>query len=108
MFGKKPRELGIPPAVHSDPNALELARIWAAHHGQHVSLNLNSTTDPAEWGLLLVDLARHIANHYHQEHGYPVDKVLQRIRDGFEMEWTSYSTDIDGRVIDTPPTKTDD
>lgn len=102
MFRKKLRELPVPPAAKTDPNAFEMARIWAANNSQHVTLDINSTRDPAEWGLLLVDLARHLANIYHQEKGYPVEKVLARIREGVEAEWDHPTTDIDTEQLDDP------
>jgi hypothetical protein len=100
MFRKKLNELPVPPAVTTDPNAFEMARIWAAHNSQHVILNIGPSHDPAEWGLFLVDLAKHIANIYHNEKGYPIDKVLARIKEGFEAEWDHATTDIDTKQLD--------
>ncbi len=108
MFRKKKlRELPVPPPAETDPYAFELARIWAAHKAQHVSLNINANTDPAEWGLMLVDLARHVADYYHDQKGFPVEKVLGRIKEGFDAEWDNYTTDITGEILDKPP-HTDD
>jgi hypothetical protein len=102
VAAKKLRELPVPPAATTDPNAFEMARIWAAHNKQHVILNINANHDPAAWGLLLVDLARHIANIYHQEQGHSVEKVLARIREGLEAEWDQPTTDIDTEQLDDP------
>jgi len=102
MFPKKLRELPVPPAAKTDPNAFEMARIWAAHNSQHVTLNINAEHDPAGWGLLLVDLAKHVANIYHQEQGHPVEKVLARIRQGFDAEWDHSTTDINTEQLDDP------
>lgn len=99
MFKKKLNELAVPPIVTTDPRAYEIARIWAAHGGQHVSLKVMLVSDPSEWGLVLVDLARHVANFYNQEQGFPVDKVLSRIKEGFDAEWSTYTTDITGNVM---------
>jgi hypothetical protein len=107
MFRKRFNELQIPPAATSDPNAVEIARIWAANNAQHVSLNVGLWDDPAAWGLMLADLARHAANYYHQVHGYPVDKVLARIKEGLDADWDDSTSTITGQIMgdDKPPIK---
>jgi hypothetical protein len=85
MF-KKTGELLIPPTAQRDRKALEIARIWAAEGHQHVSLRAGLWPDPACWGMMLVDLAQHVANAYAQE-GRSRDEVLQRIKEGFDAEW---------------------
>jgi hypothetical protein len=47
-----PRELPIPGPALSDPKAVEIARVWAAHKGEHVSLNVSLWEDPGSWGLI--------------------------------------------------------
>lgn len=85
-------ELPIPPAASSDARAIELARIWAAGGKQHVSLATGLWNDPAAWGIMLVDLARHITTAYQQTQGRDPSEVLARIRAGFDAEWST-STD---------------
>jgi Domain of unknown function (DUF5076) len=87
-----PRELPIPPAAETDEKAVELVRVWAAHGAQHVTLATEIWQDPAAWGILLVDLAKHIANAYQQSEGRDFVSVLQRLREGFDAEW-GHSTD---------------
>lgn len=84
----RPHALEVPPGLDGDPNAHELARIWAAHGKQLVRLNLNLGMDPAGYGLLLVDLARHIARAYAQSGRYSEAAALRRILDGVNMELT--------------------
>ena len=79
MFGKKSHELIVPPGVQTDPRAIELVRVWAAHGQQHVTINVEAWKDPATWGIMLVDLARHVANHYAKNSGMDRDEVLARI-----------------------------
>ena len=43
--------------------------------------------DPAAWGLLLVDLARHAARAYGQLEVCSEAEALARIRQGFDAEW---------------------
>jgi hypothetical protein len=55
-------ELGVPEAAKADSGSFEVLRVWIAKKGQHVSLRVGVWEDPAAWGILLVDLIRHIAN----------------------------------------------
>jgi hypothetical protein len=92
-------ELNIPPKAKDDPDSVELARIWAASGSQHVSLKVVHWRDPAEWGMMLVDLARHVASAYQQLEGRDLDDTLARIKKGFDAEW-NYPTDtVTGEVI---------
>jgi hypothetical protein len=86
------QELPIPPAALTDAKARELVRVWAATGKQHVSLATGLWADPAAWGIMLVDLARHAARAYEQSQGLSRDAALARIRAGLEAEW---STDTD-------------
>jgi hypothetical protein len=84
---KRQRELPIPPLAQADSNSVELARVWAAGGRQHVSLATGLWSDPAEWGIMLTDLARHIAKAYEELEGRNNAETLKRIRDGLEAEW---------------------
>jgi hypothetical protein len=86
------QELPVPPAALSDAKSRELVRVWAAAGKQHVSLATGLWADPAAWGIMLVDLARHVARAYEQSQGLAQDVALARIRAGLEAEW---STDTD-------------
>jgi hypothetical protein len=87
-----PKELPIPAAVAADERAIELGRIWAAGGKQHVSLATGIWDDPANWGIMLVDLARHAANTYGASTGMTREAVLARIKEGLDAEW-SHPTD---------------
>jgi len=60
--------LGIPPAAVRDANALELARVWIAEQGLHCSLRVGLYAadgvdrETAAWGIILADLAGHVAD----------------------------------------------
>jgi hypothetical protein len=86
-------ELPIPPATTTDPAAVEILRVWAAHGSQHVSLASGLWENPASWGVMLVDLAKHVANAYSFSRGLDIEKTLGAIRVGFEAEW-NHGTDI--------------
>lgn len=86
-------QLPIPRDVEGDSAAFELVRIWVAGGGQRASIATGIWDDPAAWGMMLVDLARHIANAYEQTEGLDADDVLSRIKQGFDAEWES-PTDV--------------
>lgn len=92
-------QLPIPAATGADPHAREVVRVWIAAGGQHVSLNPHVWDDPAAWGLLLVDLARHVANAYNQSGLMDSAAVLDRIRQGFDAEWASPTDAPSGGLI---------
>lgn len=76
-----------PPAIAaSNPDAIEVLRVWAAP-GAPQQLTLRRVwKDPAAWGLLLVDVARHVSRAYAAD-GSDERAVLARIRSGFDAEW---------------------
>jgi hypothetical protein len=73
--------------VQEDPKAVEIARIWATGGRQLVTLRTDLWTDPAAWGLMLTDLARHVAQAYAADKGLDPEQVLRRIKIGFDAEW---------------------
>jgi len=81
-------ELPIPPQVRDAKKAMELARIWIADGDQQIILSSNLWDDPAAWGLMLVDLARHISKAYAVQ-GRDESVVLERIKKAFEAEYNS-------------------
>ena len=93
-----PQELPIPAAAIADEDSIELVRVWAAMGKQHVSIVTEMWEDPAAWGILLVDLARHAARAYEQTTGTKRDDALARIRKGMDAAWASAATDS-GSVV---------
>jgi hypothetical protein len=95
-----PHELPIPSATLSDPRARELLRVWAANGSQHVSMASGLWTDPAAWGIMLVDLAKHAARAYEQAGTHVSEEALLRIRAGFDAEWLQATSKVTGRLKD--------
>jgi Domain of unknown function (DUF5076) len=54
-----------------------------------VNLDAGVWKDPAAWGILLADLARHVAHAYEQNAGLDKRTTLERIKDGFGAEFES-------------------
>lgn len=82
-----PSELPIPRAAGNEEQSIELVRVWAAGGQQHVSLATDLWDDPANWGIMLVDLAKHIANAYGETSEIGLAQALARLKEGFDAEW---------------------
>lgn len=80
------QELPIPPSSQLAPHANEVLRVWInADKNMDVTL-IPAFADPGAWGLLLVDIARHVARAYANE-GHNEEAVLDSIRQLFIAEW---------------------
>jgi len=91
--------LPIPAAASRDPRSLEVLRVWIANGEQHVALAFGMWEEPAAWGLLLADLARHIAEaHAQQDDAVDAEDFLEQIRNGFEAELDAPNEDITGSI----------
>jgi hypothetical protein len=95
-----PKELPIPPVAAADPKAMELLRVWAANKAQHVTLPSHLWNDPGSWGIMLVDLVKHVANAYAISRGDDRAEVLTRIRQVFDAEWVNATNTPSGELLD--------
>jgi hypothetical protein len=96
MFGKR-SELQIPDAAKKDSDAVEILRIWIAGGSQHVSLKTGVWEDPAAWGLMLADLAKHVANAY-AAGGMDRAEALRRVYQGLQVEMESPTDEPTGGI----------
>lgn len=99
MNKEKPNELPIPPAARADGKAIELLRIWAAGGQQHVTLAASLWEAPECWGVMLVDLAKHLAIAYQQSNAVNPAETLRRIKAGFDAEWSEPTDSPHGRRL---------
>ena len=90
-------QLLIPDAAKTDPKSFELLRVWVANKGQHVSLRVGVWSEPAAWGIMLADLAKHIVNSYEKDAALDRLKVLQRIKAAFDTELANATDEPTGR-----------
>ena len=90
MFGKRPNQnaLEAPPMAQSNLAAIEILRVWAAGEGPQQLVLRTNWKDPGAWGLVLVDIARHVAQAYATE-GQDPAVALARIRQLFDAEWSA-------------------
>lgn len=86
--------LPIPIEVHRAEQKVEIARIWVADGRPVVALAPSVWSDPAIWGLMLVDIARHAAAAY-EPLGYDRSETLDRIRAAFDAEWSHPTSEIE-------------
>ncbi|MCU1324558.1 MAG: hypothetical protein JWM43_4207 [Acidobacteriaceae bacterium] len=93
------KTLELPPAAQRDKAAFEVLRVWIAEQGQHVSIRSGAWEDPFAWGIVLADLARHIANaHAIQSDRVDKEAFLERLLEGFEAEIDNPTDEPEGEV----------
>jgi hypothetical protein len=76
--------LHIPPAA-LEQGGVEVLRAVIIDGGLHVSLR-RAFDDPEAWGMLIADLARHVARVYATEDKFREEETLARVRAIFEAE----------------------
>lgn len=80
--------------IDSASRAMEMARIWIVDGKQKVILSANLWRDPRAWGLMLVDLAKHVSLAY-KDQGHDADEVMIRIKEAFDVEWQHSTTTLE-------------
>lgn len=81
------RELPIPPSSQLSDEAAEVLRVWInSDRSMDVSL-IPAFQDPGAWGILLVDIARHVARAYADSGEATEEDTLSAIRELFLAEW---------------------
>ncbi|MBK9126608.1 MAG: DUF5076 domain-containing protein [Phycisphaerales bacterium] len=93
-------ELEAPPSAAQDADAVEISRVWVSEGGLEVSLRLGVFEDPAAWGVLLADLARHVAHAHQQLDGSDAEQTLGLIRDALEAELSDPTGAPTGNLFD--------
>jgi hypothetical protein len=93
-----PHALGIPQEIAADGSAKELARVWSAGGRQIVILAPNSELEPGHWGILLVDLAKHVAKERALNAGLDEKETLTEIKRMFDLEWEHPTDEPTGRL----------
>lgn len=83
-------ELPAPDEAHEDSQAFELLRLWFANGAPRLAVRMELWSDPAAWGFMLGEVARHISARYASEADAEPTVVLERIRAGFAAEVESH------------------
>jgi len=79
--------LMIPPTA-LEQGGVEVLRAAIVDGGLHVSLR-RAFEDPEAWGMLIADVARHVARIYATEDKFREEETLERIRALFNAEMDS-------------------
>lgn len=91
--------LEIPAAAKRDKASFEVLRVWIAEQGQHVSIRSGAWEDPFAWGIVLADLARHVAlAHKIQKDDTDEEAFLERLLEGFHAEIDNPTDEPEGEV----------
>ncbi len=94
--------LGPPPAAVRDADALELARVWIAEQGLHCALRVGLyardgvSMETSAWGVILADLAGHVADALSAEGLGAKAELLDAIVESFDREVTTPSSERRG------------
>ncbi len=101
MPERKPDQLPVPPGIAGDDDAREMVRAWVAHQGLHCTLNLGQwgEREAIGWGVLLSDVARHVANALHEQSGVDPQAVLEQLREVFNDELDEPTAEADGGFV---------
>jgi hypothetical protein len=93
-------ELAPPPAAAGDAKSFEIARLWVADGAQYAALRTDVWPDPAAWGIVLAELARHVALAYQSKDGHELEDALERLLAGFYAEIEAPSDLTTGEIAE--------
>ena len=85
-MAEHPRQLPIPGDALTDRASAEIFRAWIVKGGLQVSLQ-RGFDNPAAWGILLTDVARHAARIYAAEKVCSEADALRQMKAMFDAEW---------------------
>jgi hypothetical protein len=91
-------QLRVPEPARTDAKSFELLRVWIAHQDQHISMRVGVWKEPEAWGMMLADLARHIAAAFEQAEKRDPMEMLARIKAAFETEIESPTEEVHGEL----------
>jgi hypothetical protein len=101
MENKRLNELPVPEAASNDQHSREMLRAWVIDNGLHCSLDVGRAgeNEAILWGILLSDIARHVANAVEEAEGTPTEDTLRMIRAHFNAELESPSAGTTGKFV---------
>jgi hypothetical protein len=68
---------------------VELLRAWVVGQELHCELSPDAVPDAETWGVVLADVARHVARAIQEQEGQDEAAALQAVRAAFEAELLS-------------------
>jgi hypothetical protein len=100
------RALPPPPAAETTDDSVELIRAWLVDRRLQVTLSPKQFPDPVTWGILLADVATHVANTLHELDGIDRGELLEGIARAFVREMQRPTDAHTGEVIAPAPKTT--
>ena len=91
-------QLRVPEPARTDAKSFELLRVWIAHQDQHISMRVGVWKEPEHWGMMLADLARHIAAAFEQSEKRDPEETLARIKAVSRPRWGLLRTRFAARL----------
>lgn len=101
----KLNERPIPEAALRDEDAVEMLRVWIAEKKLHCSMKVGMYREtmniPEEkaWGVILADVARHVANALESGYSTNAAESLKKILESFVNELDTPSSEIKGDFV---------
>lgn len=95
----------VPDAALRDSDAVEMLRVWIAERGLHCSMKVGMYREtmgiPEEkaWGVMLADVARHVANALEEGYSTNAKESLRKICESMLAELGSPTSDIKGDFL---------
>lgn len=97
-------ERPIPPAATADPDSVELLRAWVAQRGLHCSLKVGmydgSQSEAHAWGIILADVARHVANALHDLDGSDISRTIESVAMNMMKELNQPTSTAEGSFVE--------
>lgn len=95
----EPEQLDVPEEVRGAPDSTEILRAWVSGGGLVCNLRPTVWKDASAWGIVLADVARHVANALHDARGEEQFPTLQQIRELFNRELDAPTDEPTGRLV---------
>jgi hypothetical protein len=93
-----PEELSLPSEIGKATEAAEVLRAWIVDSRLVCVLDPQAFEDPAIWGMLLADVARHVGQAYEQLQGADPEAVSRAIAQSFAAELAKPTDDHHGSL----------
>lgn len=98
-------QLPIPEAAVEDEKSIEMIRVWIAQRKLHASLRpgiyhgREGVSETRAWGIVLADVARHVASALGKEFGLDTLASVEAIEAAFLNELREPSSPLDGAFV---------
>jgi hypothetical protein len=93
-------ELRVPPDAHHTPEAAEILRGWLIDQRLQCSILPGAFPEPFGWGILLADVAHHIANALAETPGVDREQMLRDIARAFNVEMRTPTDEHSGGYVE--------